>query len=219
MHDIRNPLNSIGLNIEILEQQFQQQTTDNQSRVQELLKKVQKEIQQLGQNLNQYLAYGHLTELYLEPLNFSQKFKSFLDDISLLATVKKIKIDFRFDAADHWIMGDWLQLNRVFMNIMNNAFDATANEGKIIVRLTGRQKRVLVSIQDNGAGIPPSQRTKIFEPFFSTKKSGTGLGLFIAREIVKAHGGRILYRPARSGGTIFSVSFPCIEDGRGNTHV
>jgi PAS domain S-box-containing protein len=219
MHDIRNPLNAIGLNVEILEQHFQQQSFENNSAARELLRKVQKEIQQLSQNLNQYLAYGHLTELYLEPINFSAKFRTFLEDINLEASLKKVKINFNGDAKDRWVSADWLQLNRVFMNIMNNAFDAAGSSGNIDVTMRGRGRRVSVSFWDNGPGIPPSLRGKVFEPFFSTKKTGTGLGLFIAREIVKAHGGRISYRPAQIGGSIFSLSFPCIDDGKENKHV
>jgi PAS domain S-box-containing protein len=211
MHDIRNPLNSIGLNVEILETLLPPDNQENSNRVQELLKKIEFEIQQLSKNLNHYLAYGHLTELYLEPFNLADRFKSFLDDISLEATMKKIKIHFKSDHAETWISGDWLQLNRVFMNIMQNALEVTSESGDIYVGLYCRNNRVIISIRDSGPGIPVSQRRKIFEPFFTTKKSGTGLGLFISKEIVKAHGGRITYQPSKSGGTIFTVSIPAIE--------
>jgi PAS domain S-box-containing protein len=211
MHDIRNPLNSIGLNVEILETLLKPDEQENSIRVQELLKKIEFEIQQLSKNLNHYLAYGHLTELYLEPFNLSDRFKSFLDDISLEATMKKIKIHFKSDHTETWISGDWLQLNRVFMNIMQNAFEVTSEAGDIYVGLYCRNNRVIVSIRDSGPGIPAAQRKKIFEPFFTTKKSGTGLGLFISKEIVKAHGGRITHQPSRAGGTIFTISIPVIE--------
>ncbi|MBN2366867.1 MAG: PAS domain-containing sensor histidine kinase [Calditrichaeota bacterium] len=219
IHDIRNPLNSIGLNLENLEQLAEKEGGSDHSPIKALLNKVQREIQQLSQNLQQYMAYGNLTELYLEPLNLTEKFKFFMDDISLEATVKKIKVFFENDGKEHWISGDWLQLNRVFMNILQNAFDVTRQSGLVRVRLSRRKDRVLVTVQDNGAGIPDAQRTKIFEPFYSTKKSGTGLGLFISREIIRAHGGRISHRPAKKGGTIFLVSLPVLQKGGESHHV
>lgn len=211
MHDIRNPLNSIGLNVEILDGLLQADYQANISQAQELLKKIDYEIQQLNKTLNHYLAYGHLTELYLEPFDLSERFQSFLDDISLEATMKKIKIHYKSDHSESWISGDWLQLNRVFMNIVQNALEVTSESGEIFVSLYNRNNRVVVSIRDSGPGIPAAQRKKIFEPFFTTKKSGTGLGLFISKEIVKAHGGRISHQASKSGGTIFTVSIPLIE--------
>ncbi len=207
MHDIRNPLNSIGLNMEIMENALDSGPQESEPKIRQLLRLVQGEIQNLTQNLNQYMAYGQLSELYLEPLNFTEKFLIFMEEIKLEAVLRKLKIEFHSTNHPERILGDWVQLGRVFRNLFQNAFDASTEGGVIEVKQSQRANRVLVSIRDYGHGIPESYRKKIFEPFYTTKSAGTGLGLFIAHEIMAAHGGRISYRPAKSGGTIFTISF------------
>ena len=207
MHDIRNPLNSIGLNMEIMEKALDSEFQVSEPKIRQLSKLVQREIQKLTQSLNQYMAYGQLSELYLEPLNFTEKFHAFMEEIRLEAVLRKLKIDFYGMSYPKWILGDWVQLGRVFRNLFQNAFDASPDGGIIEVKQSHRANRILVSIRDYGHGIPELYRKKIFEPFYTTKSSGTGLGLFISHEIMAAHGGRISYRPAKSGGTIFTLSF------------
>ncbi len=215
MHDIRNPLNSIGLNAEILEDFISEAGLNNQVKIQELLDKIQKEIHQLSQNLSQYLAYGHLTELHLEPIDLSSKLNTFIGDMRFEAALKKVQIIFKPRIINIWVLGDWVQLNRMFMNIMQNALDVTKENGKVTVKIYLRKNRIIMHFIDDGPGILPAQRKKIYEPFFSTKKTGTGLGLFVVREIILAHKGRISHRPAKNGGTIFTLSLPVLESGEG----
>ena len=207
MHDIRNPLNSIGLNMEIMEKALNEGKENGETKIRQLLKLVQREIQKLTQSLNQYMSYGQLSELYLEPLNFTEKFSLLMEDLNLEAALRKLKINSQAMSQPKMIMGDWVQLGRVFRNIVQNAFDASVEGGIIDVKQSYRNNRIIVSIRDYGHGIPESQRKKIFEPFYTTKPSGTGLGLFISHEIMAAHGGRISYRPVKSGGTVFTLSF------------
>lgn len=210
MHDIRNPINSIGLNVELLEQAFRNGEKGKNSGFADLFIKIQNEIAQLSRNLNQYLSYTQIAETYPEPLNLAEQLKTLIEDISLETASRRIKINLSKDSQGHMISGDWLQLRRVFMNIIRNSIEAYQNGGEIQIKLSRRKKRVVVGIKDFGPGISVDERKKIFQPFFTTKKSGTGLGLFIAKQIVTAHQGKILLRSNLGNGTTFSVSFPAL---------
>ena len=143
-------------------------------------------------------------------MNLAEQLKTLIEDISLETASRRIKINLSKDSQGHMISGDWLQLRRVFMNIIRNSIEAYQNGGEIQIKLSRRKKRVVVGIKDFGPGISVDERKKIFQPFFTTKKSGTGLGLFIAKQIVTAHQGKILLRSNLGNGTTFSVSFPAL---------
>ncbi len=101
------------------------------------------------------------------------------------------------------------ELNQVWTNILDNAIDAMGGQGEIRIRALARDADVVVEICDNGPGMPPEIRERIFEPFYTTKPpgSGTGLGLHISHNVVARHGGRIIVR-SRAGETCFEVVLP-----------
>jgi signal transduction histidine kinase len=177
----------------------------------DLFTKIQKEIAQLSKNLNQYLSYTQIAEIYPEPINFSDQLKLLIEDISLETASRKIQIKLFKDSRHHVISGDWLQLRRAFMNIIRNSMEAYQEGGEIQIKLSKQKNRVIVAIKDFGPGISAEERKNIFQPFFTTKKSGTGLGLFITKQIVIAHQGRILLRSHLGKGTSFSISFPALK--------
>lgn len=102
------------------------------------------------------------------------------------------------------------KLNQVFMNILVNAAQAIAEKGEIFIRSWAEDGQVHVAISDTGCGIPPEHLSRIFDPFFTTKEvgKGTGLGMNIAYNIVKEHGGRIRVESEPGKGTVFTVSLP-----------
>ncbi|MGD9487014.1 MAG: PAS domain-containing sensor histidine kinase [Calditrichaceae bacterium] len=213
MHDIRNPLNSIGLNLDVLEQQLVEQNENLLTKEHKnLIARIQNEIVQLSSNLNHYITYSHLSQLQLEPLDMNRQLKIFTDESRFELSHKNIKFILRTGRSACRIMGDWLQLRRVFANIVQNSAEAINSDGIIKIVMQKRGSRVIISIKDNGEGLDPHKKTQIFEPFFSTKKSGTGLGLFISREIVMAHRGKISCRSGKDTGTLFTISFPLVTD-------
>lgn len=114
------------------------------------------------------------------------------------------------DYADEGIVvGHRSRLNQVWVNLINNALQAMGNKGKLALAIRRSGDRVLVSVEDDGPGIPLEIRGKIFEPFFTTKAlgEGTGLGLAICKKILEVHGGEISFTTG-PGGTIFTVSLP-----------
>ena len=95
-----------------------------------------------------------------------------------------------------------------FLNLILNAIDATDKNGRIEIQTRRDGNRLRISVRDDGPGIPPGQAVKLFQPYFTTKKHGTGLGLFVTRKMVADHGGEITFASAPDEGTVFEVALP-----------
>jgi signal transduction histidine kinase len=109
-----------------------------------------------------------------------------------------------------------IQLQQVLLNLIANAVESMASVENRVPVLTVRSQKadghgILITVEDTGTGIDQSNLQRVFEPFFSTKPEGMGMGLSICRSIVEAHGGRITASPARDGGSVFQVSLPYEE--------
>ncbi|MEL7657213.1 MAG: ATP-binding protein, partial [Bacillota bacterium] len=106
------------------------------------------------------------------------------------------------------------QLNQVFLNLLLNAAQAIEKQGEIIIKTWVEGNNILISVADNGPGIPPEIQNRIFEPFFTTKEvgKGTGLGLSVSYDIVKKHNGTIEVESTQGEGTTFTVKLPIVGE-------
>ena len=114
------------------------------------------------------------------------------------------------------VEGDYTMLRQVLLNLLLNGLDAMPSGGVIEVNLnevSGRSRGYHLTVADNGDGLPPEPLERLFEPFFSTKETGLGLGLAMCRRIVESHGGKIQASRRNGGGTEFTVWLPTIESG------
>lgn len=131
---------------------------------------------------------------------------------------KDVRIEVDDDAPDAAILADRIQMQQVLFNLLRNAAEAVAEQKQRLVSVNARLDGddVVVSIIDNGPGIPPEIKDKLFQPFVSTKESGMGVGLSICHAIVVAHDGRIWVEANPGGGAIFRISLPRLQ-GTENT--
>jgi signal transduction histidine kinase len=117
------------------------------------------------------------------------------------------------------VSGNRIQLEQVVCNLVTNALDAlrgiVGRERLVTIRCRRESNWAVVSIADNGPGVAQSQASRIFEPFFSTKAEGMGMGLMVCRTVIEAHGGQLWLEPAGSGGATFSFRLPALEHDRG----
>ena len=117
-------------------------------------------------------------------------------------------LDVRIRGGDPTLSVDREQIHIVFLNLLLNAAQATDRPAAIDVRITAGDGRCEVAVADRGRGVPPALRDRMFEPFFSTKSRGAGLGLSTARRLIEAHGGSLTARPRDGGGTVLTVTLP-----------
>jgi signal transduction histidine kinase len=115
------------------------------------------------------------------------------------------------------------QVRQAVFNLVRNAREAMPEGGRISVAVVLGEDSVDVSVADNGPGISPERVSQLFDPFYTTKDHGTGLGLAVTRQIMLSHGGRLEYRSGTPGGSVFTLSFPTgtsdvpSADGRADT--
>ncbi len=123
------------------------------------------------------------------------------------ARVKEVQLAIRESAEDVKVRADPLLMREVITNLMNNAIDAAPNGGHVTATTGRRSGRPYVSVADDGAGISDDDRHRLFEPHFTTKEGGTGLGLFMSYGIVREHQGQLICEPNRHG-AVFTVTLP-----------
>jgi len=153
--------------------------------------------------------FSHIDHEKMEPEDIHQGMDA---TIGLLKSKfnPKIKITKSYERSIGLINCHIGQLNQVFLNLLINALYAVGPEGEIIITTSSEGDQVLISIEDNGKGIPEDIVNKIFDPFFTTKKigEGTGLGLSISHGIIKNHGGTITVKSSIEKGTVFEIRIP-----------
>jgi PAS domain S-box-containing protein len=209
MHDIRNPINSLALNIDVLTQLLSERSTEIPN-ISEIIDKINRQISNLTHNLHRYVGYSRITELKLESIDIREPIDELILDIRHRLVSRHIKIRYHRSNTAQMIKGDWNQLIRVVENLINNAIDSIEDKGNIDVFVRKRNKKVNISIEDDGQGIKSENLQNVFKPYFTTKDKGSGLGLFIVREIVRAHHGRVYCTSSDDQGTRFTVSIPAI---------
>jgi signal transduction histidine kinase len=133
----------------------------------------------------------------------------------LRAKTENITIVENYSREAPLIHGSSEQLKQVFLNLFTNATDAMPNGGKIEVETTVQDNHIIVTVADTGVGIPSHLVPKIFDPLFTTKENGSGLGLTVSLSIVRDHGGTINIESVENHGRKFTVTLPRLEQSRG----
>ncbi|MBI5146761.1 MAG: PAS domain S-box protein [Thaumarchaeota archaeon] len=202
-HDLRNPLSIIKGAIQILEL-----TKDPAlSRYSEYFSMIQRSITRMSHQVEEVLDYVKPQPLNLKTYSLLQILK---DTVRRVKCYGKIKIS--IPKNDVKIKCDAEKLEIVFLNLILNAIQAMNNEGKINLRIKSKGTHVLVEVEDNGPGIPRDLLSKIFDPLFTTRQIGTGLGLPSCKAIIEKHGGTINVKTKKNVGTTFLIHLPKNEE-------
>lgn len=199
-HEIRNPLGSIELMVTML----QEDCKDNQHSS-ELLSRIRTSVDNMNHIVTNILLYTR--DLQLERSSFSvQSLLDAAESISLNTIVKKQTIVEK-NIADITLSADFELLKQSLANVLINAAQAAPQKGKIQIDTETEQQKLRIKIKDNGPGIPDDIREKIFKPFFTTKNTGTGLGLAMVKRVIEAHAGQIIFNSGTDG-TLFIIEIP-----------
>jgi signal transduction histidine kinase len=195
-HDLRNPLSVIRATSEIL----QMQNKDLSEKEKETFEKQKNAIDRMSHQISEVLDFVRSKPVTKQPVEFSKMITNVLSSMLVPKHVKIIKPD-----RDLVLRCDPAQIEVVLVNLLRNAIDAVENDGIISIKLSEDQNYHVVSIEDTGRGIPEENLQKIFEPLFTTKQKGTGLGLASCKNIVEQHGGTII---AENNPTAFTIKIP-----------
>lgn len=195
-HDLRNPLSVIKVTSEML----QMQNKDLSEKEKETFEKQKNAIDRMSHQIAEVLDFVRSKPVTKQPIEFSKMITSVLSNILVPKHVKIIKPD-----KDLILKCDPAQIEVVIANLLRNAIDAVENDGIISIKLSEDQNYHIISIEDTGPGIPEENLQKIFEPLFTTKQKGTGLGLASCKNIVEQHNGTII---AENNPTAFTIKLP-----------
>jgi two-component system, NtrC family, sensor kinase len=205
-HEVRNPLSSIGLNAELLEEEL----AGSSAEARELVRSIIKEVDRLGEITEQYLRFARLPRPKIEKEDLNDIVASLLVFLKEELAARKITVETRLAPDLPPIPADENQLRQALLNLLRNGAEAMRDGGRLTVATSAGHGEVRVSIADTGEGIALEHRVKIFDPFFSTKEGGTGLGLALTQQIVVEHGGGIDVESELGRGTTFTVRLPAM---------
>jgi two-component system, LuxR family, sensor kinase FixL len=162
------------------------------------------------QRLRELLRNG---QLEMTRVNLTSAIREVIDLVSSEAIIRNVAVTLNFEQEPVFVRGDRVQLQQVVLNLIHNAMEAMNDSADAVRRIVigcrqGTDQQVLVAVQDSGPGIKPGTEDSIFEPFYTTKASGMGMGLSIARSILEAHGGDIRAANDSAGGATFEFFLP-----------
>ncbi|MCS6859976.1 MAG: PocR ligand-binding domain-containing protein [Abditibacteriales bacterium] len=212
-HEVRNPLTAIMAFASTIRDHVVQLAPAQTAQFAET---IVDECRRLNKLIDDIRDYAKPKQYHVETQPIRDVIEEVLSFLRLDPTFKRFPIYRRFE-ADPLARYDRDRMKQVFINLLRNAAEAIdKDDGKIEVAITEAAGQIAISISDNGKGIPPDQRERIFEPFYTTKgEEGTGLGLGIVRQIIISHGGRIAVDSAVGKGTTFTVFLPSVHDAQG----
>lgn len=203
-HEIKNPLNLISITAQRLVKEFE--PVNDADEYSQLIQGMRQEINRVTEIINQFLRFARPPVLIKTKINISD----LLEDAARLfegaASERCINLAVAADQIE--ILADASQLRQVMVNLIQNAFDAVEDYGKVWITASEKNNSLLITVFDNGKGIPQENLKKIFDIYFTTKTSGNGLGLSIVNQIINAHDGTIKAESSLKSGTIFTIELP-----------
>jgi nitrogen fixation/metabolism regulation signal transduction histidine kinase len=209
-HEIKNPLTPMKLSLQHLQYAIQRKDAQLEEKIKKTTELLITQIDSLSAMAEEFSSFAKMPEPKLEKTDLS----IVLDSVfQLFSKEENVTFDYVALPAKTFVMADKHQLGRVFTNIVKNAIQAISADRKGVIKIYSHtdKKRVIISFEDNGTGIPEALRKQIFSPNFSTKNSGMGLGLAISKRIVELFGGVIDFQSVETQGTTFVVQLPLME--------
>jgi nitrogen fixation/metabolism regulation signal transduction histidine kinase len=206
-HEIRNPLNLINLTADHLSRQFLPEGEERRLAYEDLIAGLKSEVRHLNRLVHDFLEIGKPARPRKSTFAWDDLFDQVQRSVKHQVASKGIMLEFVRENGPQ-IKADPEQMRLVFLNLILNAIEAVSENGKIVIRVEAKNPEVtLISFVDNGPGVADEDLERIFEPYFSRRRDGTGLGLALVKRIVEEHSGRV--RAVRqSGGARFEIVLP-----------
>jgi len=206
-HEIKNPLSTVQLNLQLLQEDLE---PDNPaySRLANRLRIAERETTRLRETLDDFLRYAGKIELEKKPLDLNAVCEDLVDFFAPQAQLQRVQV--RLRRAEHpvTVCADERLLKQALLNLMLNGIQAMPNGGELMLNVGVSGKEAVVDVIDTGTGIDGANMQRIFDAYYSTKKSGTGLGLAMTRRIAEEHGGRVTVASEQGKGSDFAIRLP-----------
>ena len=211
-HEIGNPLNALSLNLQLMAREFRREPDpERRERLLADVATAQNEIKRIADINRGFLTAMRPIRPNLVPASLADPLKDTLKTMKTLIEDRRIRVLLDLPPVLPPACLDCAQMEQVFFNLIKNALEAMKDGGELAITLDSDDDVVTVSFLDSGKGMTPDAVAALFEPYRTSKQSGTGLGLMISRRIVRAHGGEIDVESKEGEGTKFIVRIPRLE--------
>ena len=207
-HEIGNPLNSLHIHMQLMDRRLRRLPDDVRRPLQESIEVAREEITRLDSIINQFLRAIRPTPLETRPENINRLIEESVAFLHAEIADRDIIVEQELRSDLPMLEVDRDQLKQAFYNIIKNAFQAMKSAGILRIRTDMNDEFVFISFADTGGGISPDHMGNVFQPYYTTKAQGSGLGLMIVRRIVRAHGGEIDLVSTEGVGLTLTIRLP-----------
>ena len=207
-HEIRNPLSSISLNTELLYDEISNDNGERKSDAENLIQSILNEVDTLTAISDEYLQFARFPKLETRPASINEVLIELTKFFNKEIVQRCISLKENYASDLPQILLDTKQIKQAFLNILKNSFESMPEGGELSITTRLKDENVEVIINDTGSGINRSDIRRVFDPFYSTKVKGTGLGLALTMKTVEGHGGDINCESTIAKGTTMIISFP-----------
>jgi len=206
-HEIRNPLNFINLSIDHLRASFAPKEDQPRAQYIHMLTTIKDELARLNRLVSDFLGYGRPAKLKIREVDARSLIEEVRDLVNTQAEQQGVAVNIEQDGhGDAKLQGDAELIKTCFSNLMINAIQAMPSGGALNISLRPDNGFLEIKFADTGVGIMPEDLGQIFEPYYSTKDTGIGLGLPLTKKIIEEHGGKINVESGLGRGTTFTVT-------------
>jgi len=208
-HEIKNPLTPMKLKIQHLQRGWVERNENIEIQTEKGLQSLLDQVNILNEIASSFSAFAKMPIPKNEHFDISKVLKS---TVNLYNNTHDIHVDTYIDEGQFWVDGDAQLMSAIFTNLIINAIQSTpkGRSSKVIIRLVRESGFVKIEVQDNGMGIPDSLKEKVFLANFSTKETGSGIGLAVAKRGVEHAGGKIWFKTQVNEGTTFYIEIPLV---------
>ena len=207
-HEIKNPLSVIHMNADLLSEELSESEWPGRRRAEAKVEMIRQQCQRMENLLRDFLRFSRVRDLEMTPGSLNEQVETVLNLYQAQADKSSIEIIRYLDPDLPSILLHSDSLQAALINLVKNALESMVDGGELVVRTHSTPRGVALDLIDTGCGMDDRTAIHMFEPFYSTKNGGSGLGLPTARKIIEAHGGRIIVQSEEGRGTKFMLEFP-----------
>lgn len=211
-HEIRNPLNYINLTLDHLRTSLAPEDATKRATFERLADGLKTEVARINTRVTEFLNYSRPSKLELQRVDLQRAIEDALRIIEAQAAENDVEVRVEQTGDSLEVIADPESLRSVFTNLMINSLQAIDGEsGSLTIKLSHEDDHACVRVSDTGRGIAPENISQVFEPYFSTKETGTGLGLAVVKKAIDDHNGTISVESKPGVGTTFTITLPMEE--------
>jgi len=207
-HEVGNPLNSLDIHLQLMQRSLQKLPAKSRSELEKAVNVARGEVSRLDHIITQFLRAIRPQPLDLQPGRVNSIVEESIAFLEPEIQDRDVLVECDLDPGLPALELDRDQIKQAFYNVVRNSFQAMKTGGILRIRTGADETHVNVSFSDTGGGIPPENISRIFEPYFTTKSGGSGLGLLIVRRIIRAHGGEVVLESASGKGLTLTLRLP-----------